>query len=214
MADEKVELPERIWLERMTEDGKLHPFWYYSAEEIERNERLLQQPYSTVEYVHANRLREAQQQWQFEVDMAMKDRETIASLRSRITELERELAEANAEGGLRWETPSNRTKQNLEGEMMCCGCWHEEGAPIIDNECVRGVQSLIQEVYRHSAVGGNLHCVLDDNNLDDESLESAAKQIANGGWKDEQPDPPEQLAAERRCLDALQAMTYEERISA
>lgn len=110
---------------------------------------------------------------------------------------------------------------------MCCGCWEDEGSPRIDNERVRGVQLLIEAVYDHNGVGGNLHIVLDDNNIEDGNLAFCLETIDRGGhpedpnhspWytqsKLDDPDSPEQLAAERACCVALQAMTYEERASA
>jgi hypothetical protein len=114
---------------------------------------------------------------------------------------------------------------------MCCGCWNDDGAPVIDNERVRAVQPLIAAVYEHSYAGGNLHIALDDNNLEDEDLEFCSKCIDGAGVmplngstftahvrhnneKRANPDPPDQLAAERACCDALMAMTFEERVSA
>ena len=113
---------------------------------------------------------------------------------------------------------------------MCCGCWNEDGGTIIDNEKVRAVQPLIQAVYDCSCVGGNLHIVLDDTNLEDSNLEFCRYCIDHGGvmppekcnevherYQNEKranPDPPDQLAVERACCDALMAMTYDERVSA
>ncbi len=64
---------------------------------------------------------------------------------------------------------------------MCCGCWEEDGAPRIDNAKVRAVQALIAAVYEHDCVGGNLHIVLDDNNLEDGSLRWCSQLIAAAG---------------------------------
>jgi len=110
---------------------------------------------------------------------------------------------------------------------MCCECWDEKGSPRIDNERVRAAQALIAAVYEYKASGGNLHIALDDNNLEDEHLEFCSRQIARGGhpedpdhcpWytksKLDDPDSPEQLAAERVCCDALMAMSLDERVSA
>lgn len=71
------------------------------------------------------------------------------------------------------------------------------------------------------------HIVLDDWNLEDSNLEFCAAQIARGGhpenpnhskWytasKLENPDSPEQLAAEQRCHDLFAALTMKERASA
>lgn len=95
---------------------------------------------------------------------------------------------------------------------MCCGCWEEDGRHQLDTPAVRAVQALIEAVYAHSCVGGNLHIALDDNNLEDHHLAFCAAQIASGGYPGR--DTPEQLAADDACCKALQAMSYEERVSA
>ena len=114
---------------------------------------------------------------------------------------------------------------------MCCGCWEKDGRPIIDNARVRAVQPLIAAVYALACTGGNLHIALDDNNLDDDDLQFCSQCIDGAGvmplngstfdshlrYNDEKrlhPDPPDQLAVERACCDALLAMPYEERVSA
>lgn len=114
---------------------------------------------------------------------------------------------------------------------MCYGCWEEAGKPQIDNARVRAAVPLIQAVYEHCPVGGNLHIVLDDWNLEDGNLEFCSQTIDGAGvmplgenpadfhvrYNDEKranPDPPEQLAAERACCDAFMAMTEDERSSA
>lgn len=97
---------------------------------------------------------------------------------------------------------------------MCCACWQEDGAPQIDNERVRGIQPLIREVYDHHCAGGNLHIALDDNNLEDYNLDFCEERIKEGDSHHDFEDSPEQAAAERACLAALRAMTYEERVSA
>ena len=113
---------------------------------------------------------------------------------------------------------------------MCYGCWEEGGTPQIDNEKVRAAVALVEAVYDHSCVGGNLHIVLDDWNIEDHSLEFCSYCIDHGGVmppdqcnevhesyqaeKRAHPDPPEQLAVERVCCDAFMAMTEDERLSA
>jgi hypothetical protein len=96
---------------------------------------------------------------------------------------------------------------------------------------VRAAAAAIAEVYEHSCVGGNLHIVLDDWNLEDGNLEFCDGCITGAGQmplepdaheahqrynreKRDNPDPPEQLAAERRCHDLLKVLTEEERASA
>jgi len=73
------------------------------------------------------------------------------------------------------------------------------------------VADLIAAVYEHHPCGGGLHIVLDDWNLDDASLATCADLIRNPAFPDV---TRKQLAAERACLRALQAMTEEERGSA
>lgn len=114
---------------------------------------------------------------------------------------------------------------------MCENCWAEAGSPRIDNEKVRAVQPLIAAVYKYSHVGGNLHIVLDDFNVRDRDLECCQKIIADGGvlkmpagsvaflgvpagTPETDPVSGEQLHAELTCLEALRAMTVEERASA
>jgi hypothetical protein len=107
---------------------------------------------------------------------------------------------------------------------MCCSCWLEHGAAQIDTPAVRAVLPLIARVYEFSCVGGNLHIVLDDDNLEDHSLEFCRQQIEAGGYRrppahvavlgPDEPDSPEQLAAELACYVALRALTFEERVSA
>lgn len=115
---------------------------------------------------------------------------------------------------------------------MCSGCWEEAGKPIIDTPAVRMAAAAAAEVYEHSCVGGNLHIVLDDWNVEDGNLEFCSQCIDAAGAmpgvtetspefhqrynakKRANPDPPEQLAAERACCDLLMALTEDERYSA
>ena len=108
---------------------------------------------------------------------------------------------------------------------MCHGCWVEEGQPVVDTPTVRAAAKAIAEVYEHSCVGGNLHIVLDDWNLEDDSLAFCDGCIKRNGLMDpehykrfpndrREEDSPEQLAAERRCHDLFAAMTVPERASA
>lgn len=92
---------------------------------------------------------------------------------------------------------------------MCCGCWEKEGSPKIDNARVRDALEAVEAVYEHSCAGGNLHILLDDNNIDDEHFEflrGAIRENIYGGseW---------QLEAESRCLDLMERLTMEERAS-
>jgi hypothetical protein len=107
---------------------------------------------------------------------------------------------------------------------MCHACYVEYGSPTLDTTAIRAVAPLADVVYAFSCVGGNLHIVLDDWNLEDENLEFCQQCLDRKGL----PDPswpgsafdrreetaPDQLAAEQACLDALKALTIEERASA
>lgn len=89
---------------------------------------------------------------------------------------------------------------------MCMACWEEYGSPRIDNARVREAVRAIREVYGFSCVGGNLHCQLDDWNLEDDFF---------GEFIVDHEDASEaQLEAERRCFDLMKPMSLRERASA
>jgi hypothetical protein len=88
---------------------------------------------------------------------------------------------------------------------MCRHCWEEEGAPRIDTPAIRAARDLIQRVYDFNDVGGGLHVVVDDWNIEDDDL---VKRYAAPD------DGPEQVVAEEECLAALRALTQPERASA
>lgn len=94
---------------------------------------------------------------------------------------------------------------------MCYGCWKEYGQPIIDTSEVRAAAQAIHEVYVHSCVGGNLHVVVDDWNVEDGNLAICQDAILNGGHEG---CTAEQLIAEQQCLDILKRLSTEERVSA
>lgn len=93
---------------------------------------------------------------------------------------------------------------------MCWGCWEEYGKPAIVNDKTRALADAINEVYEQSCVGGNLHVVVDDFNIDDD--------LVNGMWEDIDKNiyelDPDELEVERRCLKLLCEATVEERASA
>lgn len=94
---------------------------------------------------------------------------------------------------------------------MCQNCYETAGSPQIVNENTTTAAELVKQVYKFSCVGGNLHIVLDDWNLEDSDIEFCSKQIASGGYGD---CSQEQLTIERQCCDAFAAMTMKERASA
>lgn len=54
---------------------------------------------------------------------------------------------------------------------MCESCWIAMGAPAIVTESTRAASQAIARLYEENRVGGALHIVTDDWNLDDESLQ-------------------------------------------
>lgn len=90
---------------------------------------------------------------------------------------------------------------------MCRSCYEEAGSPWVDNERVREAARLAARVYEFDCVGGNLHCMLDDDNIDDEFVAQPFMQHIK-------ESTPEQLKAERACLAAYQALSEAERWSA
>lgn len=92
---------------------------------------------------------------------------------------------------------------------MCQGCWRKDyGASRIDNERVRAARDLIADVYEHSLVGGNLHVMLDDFNLEDSAFDG--QQLL---WIAQEAEPRKRLA-ELACFEAMRALSLAERASA
>lgn len=90
---------------------------------------------------------------------------------------------------------------------MCLGCYAEFGFPKIVSPTTRRIAELSDKVYEFSCVGGNLHCELDDWNIDDDFFE--------GDFKPYNPAVPvAQLAVETECYAALKAASEDERASA
>jgi len=86
---------------------------------------------------------------------------------------------------------------------MCISCWEEYGSPRIDTAEIRAAVVAVTAVYGESPVGGNLHVVLDDWNIEDEHVR---------GWIDYAAEPITE--AERACGAALARLTESERASA
>jgi len=83
---------------------------------------------------------------------------------------------------------------------MCISCWQEYGSPKIINENVLSAVEVIRELYDESCVGGNLHIVVDDWNIEDENLAwCGAKELSD---------------TEKKCFDALSLLSIGERASA
>jgi hypothetical protein len=79
---------------------------------------------------------------------------------------------------------------------MCEQCYEDYGSPNPDAISSAAIP-LVDAVYEWSAVGGNLHIILDDWNIDDENLASCRDY--------------DLTIAEAACLAAFEAMTIEQR---
>jgi hypothetical protein len=82
---------------------------------------------------------------------------------------------------------------------MCEGCYRDYGSPKPD-DAARAVVPLIDAVYDDGGVGGGLHVVVDDWNLEDEHLIWC---LGQGLSEDE-----------RQCAEALLALSLEQRAAA
>lgn len=90
---------------------------------------------------------------------------------------------------------------------MCRGCWGEYGKPMIISEATLRASRLVARVYGFSAVGGNLHVIVDDWNIED--------RFFTGGFEAfDDKVPAAQIAAEREAYGALRHLTLAERASA
>ncbi len=83
---------------------------------------------------------------------------------------------------------------------MCITCWDDDRKPSMDTPEIRKAARLVTEVFDESAVGGKLHIVIDDWNLEQSHLDFCGRELATD--------------TERRCHAALDALTELERASA
>lgn len=115
---------------------------------------------------------------------------------------------------------------------MCVTCWKYRGEPKIDTPEIRRVADLIKWVYGEvSPVGGPLHIVIDDWNLDDGCIQWCIDNTIKGenGWaklykniaEDAVDTGQDPAVAVKECKDKLMdlatsmlKMTEEERASA
>lgn len=93
---------------------------------------------------------------------------------------------------------------------MCETCWTERGGHQIVSEKTIKAAELIQAIYNSEdgGAGGYAHIVVDDWNLEDESIDFSLNAIKEG-----------YLAAETgqtclECLTFMKGLTWEERVSA
>jgi hypothetical protein len=91
---------------------------------------------------------------------------------------------------------------------MCLGCYAEYRFPKIISPATTRAVELVEKVYEFSCVGGNLHCELDDWNIDDEFFEADDLKVWHGDAS------AAQIEAEKECFHAFKAMTLDERASA
>lgn len=94
--------------------------------------------------------------------------------------------------------------------MMCEGCYRKFGSPKIINDKTLIAAALIGSVYSYSLVGGNLHIVLDDWNVEDESIQwCLSNSILNNSHEASVID----LQTEKLLAEYLLTMTESERAS-
>lgn len=92
---------------------------------------------------------------------------------------------------------------------MCYGCWEsyfgriEHPSP----EVIHAAE-LVKRVYEFSCVGGNLHCEIDDFNLEDKWFIGRTLER----FRDD--TSPEQWEVEQACFEALKDLSEEHRASA
>lgn len=109
---------------------------------------------------------------------------------------------------------------------MCSGCWEQGGSPTLDTPEVRAAAVAVEALYEHETglgcVGGALHIVTDDFNVDDDDLECCRAHIgtiaAMPKYQAEYDNDVEILASftavEQAAFDALVKLTPAERLSA
>ena len=93
---------------------------------------------------------------------------------------------------------------------MCRDCWKFYGNPKIINDVTKTLAEQIDYVYSFHGAGGHLHIVIDDWNLDDESLKFCLKQIEENHFNYSK----EQLDAERACAILFLDISLDERVAA
>ncbi len=91
---------------------------------------------------------------------------------------------------------------------MCYGCWEEKGKPSIYNEQIKEAALAVSKVFELSKVGGNLHIVIDDWNLEDSALETCERFI-----REDFESYQGEIEVEKHCLKLLNIMSESERAS-
>lgn len=93
---------------------------------------------------------------------------------------------------------------------MCYECWQGYGSPKIVTDKILETVKAIERVYDFSLVGGGLHIVIDDWNLEDARLDFCKEYIA----KPDYDKCREQQEVEQACLELLYSLSLDERASA
>ncbi len=97
---------------------------------------------------------------------------------------------------------------------MCDICWKEYGSPGIVTERTKACAESIAKVYSHSSVGGGLHIIVDDWNIEDSNVEFCSRYIESSEHRKDDEASNEQIRVERECLYLLKEMSLDERASA
>lgn len=97
---------------------------------------------------------------------------------------------------------------------MCEVCWESYGSPTIVNEKTEAALALVRQVYDapRGGAGGHLHIVLDDWNIENNSIEYCQQGHSDPSWN----GPPmcwPLTEVEAQCATAFLDMTLEERAS-
>lgn len=99
---------------------------------------------------------------------------------------------------------------------MCYECWMDLGKPRMRTPQIERCAGLVRKLYECSPVGGNLHIITDDWNLEDEHIEmcreymAAIPEGAETEYQDAE-DYAKQLRIEREIINLMTPMNEEER---
>lgn len=88
---------------------------------------------------------------------------------------------------------------------MCTSCWQAYGMPSHTSPAIQEAADLVRAVYAEHPAGGLTHCVLDDWNLDNDSLDWCLHH--------EEAGLPEHASA-IACMRAFRALSEDDRAAA
>ena len=94
---------------------------------------------------------------------------------------------------------------------MCYTCYELYGKPKIINDKTKHSAKLISEIYDFNSVGGNCHIVIDDFNVESESIEWC---LSEGLSMNIHKHNKKQLMIEHKFLKTFLTLTEDERVSA